>query len=108
MGYFEDFINSMNSIDNLGIPKPQDDLEIYVQDLILHNGLTYDKNSADILYDILDTISEMKVEIRQDTWKLIVLYLWETLQKNKNQMVAMKKSFIAGLALGHLLWNEEE
>jgi len=127
---FKDLINSIEGIDSLPkkeppkllpepiliipkaspIPQPKDDIELYVQNIVLHAGQTYDQGFVEVVADML---REAEVVKQQKCDKLlfsyIVLILWDKYNSAKSKMDAMKEAWLLGIAYNEsLYWDEGE
>lgn len=115
---FRNFIESLGSVDNIEtlfvkpskIPKPKDDIELDVQNLVIKNGLPYDQAAVDSLSATIRSAERTKSwKISKLLWIYIVIMLWGVFQREKSKMTAMKIAFLYGVAFHESMkWEEVE
>jgi hypothetical protein len=127
---FKDLINSIEGIDSLPrkllpqpaeerkidpppvkripIPKPKDDIELLVQNIVLASGLHYEQDFVEIVADMLREAEVIK-QTKMDTllFSYIVLILWSVYTECSSKMDAMKRAWILGMAFNESMsWEE--
>lgn len=101
------FIESLESLDKFkpfitkksDIPKPKDDIELEIQNLVIQSGFLYNQKAVDSLADTIRSAEKIRSwKINKILWTYIVVLLFEIFQKEKSKMTAMKISFLYGMA----------
>lgn len=104
---FKDLIESMEVLDNFNsfvvkpsdIPKPKDDFELEVQNLVIQSGLPYDQKAVESLAETVRSAKKnLSFKVNKTLWSYIVILLFELFQKEKSKMTAMKIAFLYGIS----------
>lgn len=109
---FKEFIENLEAIDKIGeieivnyssIPTPRNEIELYIQELIIQHGLPYNQEIVDLMVEMIKALQELPVESLGESWRYIIILLWDVLNSNQQVMSAMKLAFMYGLALGSII-----
>jgi len=101
------FIESLESLDEFSplvvkpsdIPKPKDDIELEIQNLVIQSGLIYNQKAVESLAETVRSADKTKSwKINKNLWTYIVILLFEIFQEEKSKMTAMKIAFLYGMA----------
>ena len=118
MNPFEEFINKIDKVDEVKkpiqpeiilpdysqMPKPETEVEDYIQELIMSNALPYEKYSYRFMVEVYsEYIIPAEIETPIHFWKYCVIFLWNIYNNNTQKMNAMKLALMFGIALGRLI-----